>query len=284
MLPVMRRLLPDHTLAYAQRHFDYPTATSFYNDCDILITQTPGQTRHAFNRMTRLNPFVVTIPNGVELDHFRPPDGPHEKAHIRADIGIPAEAFVAMFPCKVAMHKGSRYLLRWVEQTQDRLRGIHFLVTGDLHKLPPSHSQEMRRALTECPGVTWIRGVARSVMPTYYKAADVCLAPALLREGFSMAAIEAMAAGLPLIASASGCYLELIKDGHNGLLCRQEFLYEEGIAALQRLRDNPSLCQTISRNARDYAERKLSREKVLRNFSHLLGNRFDLIDSDMSVD
>ncbi len=72
-LPELRRALPGCTIAYAQRHYDYPVTHAHYEACDYLITQTPGQTRLAFERLRYLAPFTVSIPNGVELDLFHPP-------------------------------------------------------------------------------------------------------------------------------------------------------------------------------------------------------------------
>lgn len=278
-LPAIRQLLPDQTLVYAQRHYDYPDSSLHYNKCDILITQTRGQTRLAFERMYRLEPYVLTIPNGVELNTFRPATS-DERRSIRNRLGLPEDRLILIFPSKLAPYKGTRYLLRWIEAHQN----AHFLVIGKLHfTLTANHQRELESALKNGINVTWIGGCPRTEMPEYYKAADVCLMPGVWREGFSMAAIEAMASGLPLIASNAGFYPEVVRNEYNGFLCRQEYLFDDVSNAIHRLQTDPSLLDTMSSNARYYAEKRLSREKVLTNFDAFLEGRYQDIDDDLSI-
>jgi len=283
-LPTFRRLLPAHMLAYAQRHFDYPLEISHYEYADIVLTQTRGQTRHAFSRLTQLSPLVLTIPNGVELDVFTPPTSLDHQREIRRRLGIPTEAFVLVFPSKLARKKGVPYLLRWIESLTSASADVFFLVVGSVdYYYPPGRRAELANILSSNANVKWVNGAPRRDMPDYYRSADVCLMPGLWREGFSMTAIEGLASGLPLVASRAGCYLEIVKDGYNGFLCRQEYLYEDGMAAIQRLRSEPDLLRQMSANARHYAQNRLSRERVLANFDAFLEGHYDEIDDDITV-
>lgn len=277
-LPALRQLLPKHILAYSQRHYDYPQTMLHYNECDLLITQTRGQTRLAFERMPRLDPYVVTIPNGVELDIFFPATR-GERNLLRRRFNLPNDRLVVIFPSKLAPHKGTRYLLQWIEACKD----VHFLIVGNLHRLPVIHKRELEETLNSRSNVTWIRGCSRTEMPDYYRAADVCLMPGLWREGFSMAAIEAMSSGLPLIASKSGFYPEVLRNEYNGFLCRQEYLLQDVMNAICRFQDDPDLLTSMSRNARIYAEKRLAREKVLSNFDAFLDGRYANINDDLSI-
>lgn len=277
----LRRLLPDHRIAFAQRHYDYPTQWSYYDDCDLLIAQTRGQVRLAFERMRRLTPEVVVIPNGAELDVFRPPS-PDERRAARHRLELPEDAFVAIFPSKLALYKGTRYLLSWIRSSALQARHVFFLVVGYAHKsLPARHERELRAGLSDQPNVRWVTGARRAEMPGYYHAADVCLMPGVWREGFSMAATEALAAGLPLIASRAGCYEEIVADGVNGVLCRQEYLERDGLEALLELSADATRVRRMARNARCYAEARLSRERTLQNFIALLENRLGDIEGNL---
>jgi glycosyltransferase involved in cell wall biosynthesis len=91
-----------------------------------------------------------------------------------------------------------------------------------------------------------------------------------------------MASGLPLIASDSGCYSEIVKDGYNGILCAVEDLFDAGFQALKKLSTDRELADSMGRNARSYSVSKLSREKVLSNFIAVLEDRSDAIDNDLS--
>ena len=283
-LPALRQLLPDCTIAFSQRHYDYPMSISYYEYCDILITQTRGQTRHAFQRMRTLTPLVLSIPNGVELDLFSPVASSQQRNAIRAKLGLPNGRFIVIFPSKLATYKGTRYLQRWIEVTVKSQPDVFFLVVGKLHRgLPERHQQDLERVLSTKPNVKWLGGTSRYEMPDYYRASDVCLMSGLWREGFSMAAIEALASGLPLVASKAGFYPEILRDGYNGLLCRQEYLFEDVLTAIQRLQADRELLGRMSQNARYYAEQRLSRERVLSNYDAFLEGRYGDINDDLSI-
>lgn len=282
-LPWLRRLLPNRHITFAQRHYDYPLSHSYYDYCDTVIMQTRGQVRQGFHRLQRLNPFVVVIPNGVELEIFTPAAA-NEKQSLRQKYGIPIERFVVLFPSKLAPYKGTRYLLRWIEHCVDDAPELFFLVVGDMHHSMPSfHKNESEKLLGTYSNVQWLRGLPRHQMPEVYQLADACLMPGLWREGFSMALCEALASGLPVIASNGGSYPEILKHGINGILCSQEKLFCEGLQAMRNLATDPNLVQRIGRNARVYAESRLSREKVLTNFDKFLNGDHLSIDEDLSM-
>lgn len=283
-LPELRRLLPDITIAYSQRHYGYPGEVSFYNYSDVLITQTQGQAKRAYANSTRLDPFVLTIPNGVEIDQFSPCSA-DERVKVCKELGINPDNLVVVFPSKIALYKGSRYLERLIASSKDLFPDISFLVIGGLHNLTPhSHRNSLKDMLNTHPQVVWCGGVAREEMSHLLHAGDVCLMPATLREGFSMAGIEAMAAGLPIIATDSGCYPEIIKDKFNGILCVEEELFANLVAALKLCMADRDLVKFMGSNARHYVEKKLPRKKVIANYCNFLDGHWENIDSDMSVE
>ena len=98
-----------------------------------------------------------------------------------------------------------------------------------------------------------------------------------------MAATESLASGVPVIAAAAGSYPEFLTDGYNGIICRQDYLYEDVIEVFSRISDSPELLNKMSSNARRYAGARLSRERVLDNFDHFLSGRFESIDDDLSI-
>ncbi|MCI5116456.1 MAG: glycosyltransferase [Candidatus Electrothrix sp. LOE1_4_5] len=280
-LPELRRLLPGVTIAYAQRHYDYAPEVSHYNHCDVLIAQTPGQVKLAYANTLRMHPFVVTIPNGVETETFTPAL-PEEKRTLRQQLGINPDHLVAVFPSKVALHKGSRYLERLLEKTDQFFSEITYLVIGGLHHLlPDTHRNSLKKLLQDQERVIWCNGVPREEMPDLLRVADVCLMPATWREGFSMAGLEAMASGLPLIAPSTGCYPEIIQDRVNGLLCREEALFTDVVTALQLCLDDSNLLKSLGKNAREYVTSTLPRDKNIDNFCKFLDDDWEAIDSNM---
>ena len=97
-----------------------------------------------------------------------------------------------------------------------------------------------------------------------------------------MAALESLAAGLPLIATRRGIYPEIVFYHYNGWLCRPEALFREGLEALRTLSQQPELRRLLSTNARAYAEKRLPRRRCLENFRAFFEGRLLDIDADLT--
>ncbi len=94
----------------------------------------------------------------------------------------------------------------------------------------------------------------RPDIPDLLGALDIFVLPSH-SEGVSLALLEAMAAGLPVIATAVGGLPEVVTDGVNGLLIPPQD--PEALAqALARLLDDPALAKKLGENARRHVEEK----------------------------
>jgi len=283
-IPFLRWRFPDRTIAYAQRYFEHSyDVSSYYNYCDIVLTQTYGEARYLFDKHFAVHPLILHIPNGVELEKFHPVSS-ERKCEIRSSLGIDENKFVVLFPSKLNPNKGTSYLLYWLEYFLGVESKVHFLLVGDWHQGKiRGNARRLLQLLEKARNVTWIRALHRDEMPPMFQAADICLMPGVWREGMSMAALEALASGLPLVCTKRGIYPEIIKHEYNGLLCAPEQLYRDGIAAIQRLLEDVTLRQSISGNVRMYAEMRLPRERCLQNFECFFAGNYLDIDSDLSI-
>ncbi len=281
-LPGLRHFLPDHLIAFAQRHYDYPVQDCHYESADIVVMQTRGQLKHAFARLTQLSAFPLVIPNGVDTVRFAPATV-NERQDARKRFGLDSKSFVIVIPSKIAPQKGSRYLIRWIDWCNQAVPDAVFFVVGALHhSLPARDRRELATRLGSDPNVRWIPGIANRDMHNVYKAADICLMPCLWREGFSMSALEAMASGLPIVAPNTGCYKEIAVSDYNALLVEPEYLFDGICKAIQRLHQDCDLARSIGRNARRYVEQKLGRDKVIRNFHRFLDGEYTSIDETLA--
>jgi glycosyltransferase involved in cell wall biosynthesis len=82
-----------------------------------------------------------------------------------------------------------------------------------------SYTRQLRDSLSSraAKRVNFVGLVPHAEIPNYYAGADVYVNPSFY-ESFGMSIIEAMAAGLPVVATRAGAVSDLISDGHNGLL------------------------------------------------------------------
>jgi len=154
---------------------------------------------------------IDVIDCGVDTDTFRPA----EKADARLIVDLPADAAVVLFAGHLAESKGIGTLLaahrRLVAEGQSAL----LVVVGDGPMAPDVAAAGRDPAVKGL--VRAIGEVRHDEMPHYFTAADVVCVPSH-REGFGLVALEAMACGVPVVASDIGGLPEIVIDGSNGRL------------------------------------------------------------------
>lgn len=152
----------------------------------------------SLRRVYRITP-RFTIPNGIPVAACRAPEG--ARAEVRAELGIPEDTPVFLTVGRLNAQKNHAALLAAFETLRGTSpRGARLLVAGE---------GELRRALGRqaSEGVEFL-GVRKDV-PRLLAAADVFVL-ASTWEGNPLVVMEAMAAGLPVVATAVGCVPELV--------------------------------------------------------------------------
>ena len=102
--------------------------------------------------------------------------------------------------------------------------------------------------------VVLLGSVAHQALPPYHAGCDVFCAPAVGRESFGIVLVEAMAAGLPLVASDIPGYREVVRDGVEGLLVPPRDPPALA-AALLRLLGDPDASRAMAQAGRERARR-----------------------------
>ncbi len=105
--------------------------------------------------------------------------------------------------------------------------------------------------------------VEQSQIPTHLHNADIFIRPSL-SEGMGNSFIEAMAAGLPVIATPVGGIVDFLKDGETGLFCRLK--NPESVAEqVKKLINNPKLKTKLIENASRMVKEKYEWDLVAKN-------------------
>lgn len=104
---------------------------------------------------------------------------------------------------------------------------------------------------------------ARDVLPTF----DVYLLPSRL-EAFPVTVMEAMQAGVPVVATEVGSVREAVDDGDTGIVVPVEDL-DAIVAALARLRDDPELRATMGARAREVGLERFDADAAVRSWEAL---------------
>ncbi|HWQ35045.1 MAG TPA: glycosyltransferase [Blastocatellia bacterium] len=194
---------------------------------------------------------IVLIRNG-----FIPPeqtDRAAVKAEIRRRFSLPSDAVLIGVVARLQPVKGHRYLIAAARQLAPEFPQAHFIFVGDGPLRAEIETDIARFGLTErihlfgdcANGAALAQGFDLSVLPS-------------LHEGLPNAVIEAMAAGVPVVASAVGGVTELIADGKTGYLATPA--------------DPPSLARVIARALRSEEERA----RIAANGQRFITSRFSI--------
>lgn len=177
--------------------------------CQRIVAVSRGTAEFVIDRERMPRDKVVVIPNGVDLEHFRPGD----RASARARLGVASDAFVVACVGRLHPQKGHRHLFQALSAVRERLPGLICLIAGD-GPLRGALEAEAERLGLET--VCRFFGVQDPIQPLY-DAADVTALPSLY-EGMPNVVLEAMAMGCPVIATAVEGSVDLVDPGVTGLL------------------------------------------------------------------
>ncbi|HXJ19468.1 MAG TPA: glycosyltransferase [Polyangia bacterium] len=159
---------------------------------------------------------VVVIPNGVDVDRFEPGTGDQRQA-ARAELGLTADQTVALMSARIAPQKNHDLVVAAVAALAASGAlppGFRLLFAGRVSS--PLFERNVRHAIARAGLEDRVRflGPVRD-MPALYRAADVVLMPSRT-EASPIAALEALACGVPVLLSAAANTDQVVVDGVNG--------------------------------------------------------------------
>jgi glycosyltransferase involved in cell wall biosynthesis len=152
------------------------------------------------------------VPNGVDTALFRP-DAADLATPLRAALGLEASALLVGFVARLSQEKGPELFMRCAAGVHQQHPDAHFVVVGD----GPMHGQMVDMA--ERTGLSrhlHFAGV-RGDMPQIYPQFDV-LVSSSHSEAMPLAVMEAMASGVPVVATKVGGIADLVEQASTGWL------------------------------------------------------------------
>ncbi len=157
---------------------------------------------------------VAIIPPGVDRERFRP----RNRASARTELGLDADSRILLAAGRIEAPKGLDVLIEALGEMTER-EGVQLLVIGGDDR---SRAEVARlRRVAERAGVgdlvRFVGSITHEQIGTYYNAADVVVMPSRY-ESFGLVAAEAMASGVPVVASRVGGLVSTVADGLTGYL------------------------------------------------------------------
>jgi glycosyltransferase involved in cell wall biosynthesis len=214
----------------------------------IIVNSFRGAAVHA-RLGYRMSHFVV-FDNGVDTGRFRPDEG--QRRRVRRKLELPEDAFVIGIVARVDPMKG-----------YDTLRAA-------LSHCPGVHCIAIGSGTEKLPQCEQLRGIGPSdKVEDLLPALDALVSPSAFGEGWSNAVAEAMAAGLPVIATDVGDAARILAD--TGIIVPPSDV--QALAhAIRGLQRDPERCRTLGVAARERVVARFSLETCAARYDQLLMN------------
>ncbi|PVX23541.1 MAG: hypothetical protein CW716_11920 [Candidatus Bathyarchaeum sp.] len=157
---------------------------------------------------------IKVLHNGVNMAHFRIIQGKQEE--MRKKIGIPKNATVVLTVRRLVYKNGIDTLISAADSAVKKNPNIFFVVVGTG---PNKNSAQTTINQLELQNNFRLTGfVSDEELPAYYNVADFFVVPSKSGEGLPLVALEAMACGLPVVATNVGGINEILIDGYGTMV------------------------------------------------------------------
>lgn len=193
------------------------------------------------------------ILHGIDVDSFTPPT---DRAALRAKLGLPDATLIGCYG-RIRAQKGTGDFVDAMIPVLLANRDVHGLIMGRATEKHVAYEKDLRAKIADA-GLTERLHILPEVpvhdMADWYRVLDLFVAPQRW-EGFGLTPLEAMACGVPCVATTVGAFPELITDQ---------------VGALVPPKDTPAMTRAISHYARDAslraAQGRAARVHVKQNF------------------
>jgi glycosyltransferase involved in cell wall biosynthesis len=209
------------------------------------VTAVSRFTAHLVQQDLNISRSVNVIYNGIDVHHFRP------KNSSRSDT----KEVRVLFSGNLTRRKGAHWLPLIAKLLQKNIRIFY------------TQGLRTRRSLTSNPKLQPIGTVPFKNMPGYYRQMDLLLMPSV-REGFGLVVAEAMACGLPVVASDCSAIPELIDEGKGGFLCPVGDV-KAFAEKINLLADSPKLRREMGEYNRAKVEKMFTLDRMIKEYQDL---------------
>jgi len=240
-----------------------------FNRLFDVVLAVSEEVRHFCIEKDHLSPErVITLYNGLELNRLSIEDA---TSHRQRPDGIANGVPLIVTVGHVRRIKGIDVLLETVPKVLREFPSAVFLVIG--RNSEPTHFRELETRIVELGIQTNVRFIGESEnIISFLRACDIFFLPSR-SEGFSNAIIEAMACGLPCVATRVGGNGEAIEHGRSGYLFESEDSETAAIRIITLLRD-PELAKRMSAAGRQIVQERFTAtlmiEKLVKCYDQVL--------------
>lgn len=198
---------------YIEKGNDLTVGKETLKQADKIITVSNATKEYVLSLGANPNKIKV-LHNGVDLKRFKPL--PLVKAEMRKKLGIPKDAKVVLTVRRLVYKNGVDTLIDAANLAVKKKPNLVFIIAGKGPDMASVQSQIEQLGLEKNIKLTGF--VADQDLSLYYNTADLFVLPSKSGEGLPLVALEAMACGLPVIATNVGGINEIMVKGFGKLV------------------------------------------------------------------
>lgn len=221
------------------------TANSALRYADVIVGNSSSLEETLTKRFPSHRKKMKYVHLGVDTTRFRPIEGREDGS------------FHILFAGRLIPRKGIPVLLKACRLARKEVPGLRLSIAGG--SLKPSYGVYLRKTARELNvPVTFKGNLSRSQMPAFYRSGDCFVCPSQKHEAFGLVNVEAMACGLPVIASDNGGIPEIVEHGRNGYLVEQYHKPSRFAKYLVKLAQDDDLRKRLASQARKDAMQRFT--------------------------
>lgn len=158
---------------------------------------------------------------GVDVSRFKVENKEEIRRRYRQEMGIPENATVLIYMAELLKNKNQLFLMRVLQELIAMNEDVYLVLAGMDHS-----DGEFEKYASEIGVKERVRFLGwRDDVGNLYAMADICT-PTSIREGFGLNLVEAMACGLPIVASENRGHATIIRNRENGFLVDLDNVHE----------------------------------------------------------
>lgn len=237
-----------------------------YKNANCITATSPGIEKKILQATSsKLHAKINIIPNGAELDLFRP-DINGSQIRKTWDLG---NKFVVLYTGNLGLAQYPEIFTKTAEVLKEN-REVVFLIVGAGVLAANLQEYANKKNLTN---IIFTGAESRLRMPNYVAAADICIIPYrtsdTFRSTFPSKMFDYMAGGRPIIINLKGEASDLIEKANCGLLAKEQDAKDLAEKILH-LKNNKDACDKMGRSGKDFVEKHYRREIIANDLENVI--------------
>ncbi|MBC8079882.1 MAG: glycosyltransferase family 4 protein [Gorillibacterium sp.] len=277
-IPIVKRWFPHTPISIFLHSLTYTAAgkrtANRLARADLIIANSASLQNHLGNRFPKLRNHIHMVHLGVDFERFRQPLD-EERAYLRQQAGL-VGTYSVLFAGRVVPRKGLKVLVHAVEKLRRQVPSAVLVVAGSSGTRGYANHIRLLAKNRKVP-MKFLGNLSHQSMHNAYWLADCFVCPSQKHEAFGLVNVEAMASGLPCVASANGGIPEIIQHERNGYLVVGYKRALPFARAICRLALNPEGAVVMGETARNDMRSSFGWHRTAETLSQLYGSLEPLI-------